>query len=151
MAVTKHGDTWDMQGNAAYSLRDDSAVVSDKVVPIFLTSCKVEPQHLEMFTEGLRYDHVYAYIFRCTCMNKKIIYKIFKTSKYFSFSLNRFLLIESTGWIKDDQFLGAGAQVQNTSTRLFSRIIIMLLLCTFYLPLSHLACDNWATIMVHLV
>ena len=61
MAVTKHGDTWDMQGNAAYSLRDESAVVSDKVVPIFLTSCKVEPQHLEMFTEGLRYDHVYIY------------------------------------------------------------------------------------------
>ena len=72
MAVTKHGDKWDMQGNGAYSLRDDSAVVSDNVVPIFLTSCKVEPQHLHMFTEGLGYDHGYTdrcSIFRCTFMN----------------------------------------------------------------------------------
>ena len=50
-------DTWVMHGKASYYLRDDIKVVRDKVVPKFLTSCKVETQHIEMFTEGLRYDH----------------------------------------------------------------------------------------------
>ncbi|KAI0223652.1 hypothetical protein LSAT2_025216 [Lamellibrachia satsuma] len=54
MTVTKHSDFWELCGSAAYYLRQDERVVNDKVVPLFLTSCKVESEHLQMFIDSLR-------------------------------------------------------------------------------------------------
>ena len=56
MTVTKHSDFWELCGSAAYYLRQDKRVVNDKVVPLFLTSCKVKSEHLQMFIDSLRYD-----------------------------------------------------------------------------------------------
>ena len=55
MTVLKRNDLWELCGNVMYSLRDDHRAVSDKVVPLFLTSCDIHTQHLQMFTEAVRY------------------------------------------------------------------------------------------------
>lgn len=49
MTVVEHNDLWELCGNVSYALRDDHGVV-----PLFLTSCEVHPQHLQIFTEAMR-------------------------------------------------------------------------------------------------